>query len=218
MSDNKTKAAAFWAWFASAEDGIRKLVSQVRSSVPRQAEGREDVSRALEEAVNELSAALERFDGRLAAYISAHHGPDGDAELVISAEGDVQAFPAAKRLVAHAPAIAGWRLMALKPREPDAPEGIQVGGEFLPAEAISYALAYENGLVDILIVLDCEDVDIDEETGFHTVTMLEEMLGEEDLATRVGGLGLETTAGVDSSIGLRPIAELPGEFDEFFRH
>lgn len=212
------KAADFWDWFVSHEASIRAVIARAEALEGGDNGDEQALANDLNRAVEELCDALERFDCRLAAYISARPDLAGKRELVISAEGDVQAFTTVRRLVAASPAIGEWQVTALKPREALVPVGIEVDGEMLSVDKISFALAYDNGLVDILIVLDCDDIDIDEDTGVHVISLLEALLGEEDLATRVGGLGLETLCGVDRAIELRPIGELPNAFDAFFRH
>ncbi|WP_459555071.1 hypothetical protein [Lacunimicrobium album] len=55
---------------------------------------------------------LHRYDDRLYFLMSMNAYPH---ELIITAEGDVDAFQSAESLVSSAPSIPGWSFIALKP-------------------------------------------------------------------------------------------------------
>src|SRR5262245_15500786 len=62
---------------------------------------------------DEVLEQLQRIDSGLFFEFSAG---SGDCELIITAEGDQSLFALVEAVVAAAPAIAGWRYFALKPK------------------------------------------------------------------------------------------------------
>jgi hypothetical protein len=64
-------------------------------------------------AYDELLACLHRVDQRLWIEFSANAQPH---ELIITADGNREAFPTARAVVDAAPPIEGWKILALKPK------------------------------------------------------------------------------------------------------
>lgn len=134
---------------------------------------------------DELLSELHSYDGRLYFLISTSSFPH---ELIITAEGDANAFEAAETLVDSAPKFDGWRFVALKPpmgfdsRFRDGPIDLDVSRLwFLPLKSADdpAALAIQIGFPDADFVLRHQSVDA-------AYTILETAIGErsctEDIA------------------------------------
>ena len=89
--------AKFWSWFQQNERRFRNL------------EGAEK-----EELLDEVLDHLQMFSEHLWFEIG---GPEEACELIISAEGRREAFHDVRRLVATAPAMPGWTVIAFKPAQ-----------------------------------------------------------------------------------------------------
>jgi hypothetical protein len=92
------KSEAFWSWFVENEKSYTFLAS-------------------LEPSVNE--ELLDNFLTRLHEYCDELYFeigglPDQDQELIITAEGNKDYFPAVEELIRDAPSIPGWVFIAFK--------------------------------------------------------------------------------------------------------
>jgi len=148
----------FWNWFR--ESAKRFLDDELPESLQ-----------------DELLSQLHSFDDRLYFLLSTNATPK---ELIITAEGDEAAFPAADRLVAAAPTLPGWTFCSLKPpmgfdfRHTDGPISLDVEQLwFMPTVSsdLPAALGIVLGLPDADFVLEHQSVD----TAF---TILEVAIGE----------------------------------------
>ncbi len=98
-----TAYAAFWRWFAQQERAYFQAV--------------QEGTHIQEAFFNDLAPALDAVKAGL--YFQAGMADEQTAELVISAEGAPENIVFAEELVAAAPALAGWKFMALKEAVPD---------------------------------------------------------------------------------------------------
>jgi hypothetical protein len=89
--------ARFWKWFVAHKDAVATI------------------RHANEPIANELAVELRKVHPRLVFEM----GLGTPKELIISASGERDGFPAVKRLVAAAPAIPGWVVIAFRPRKPN---------------------------------------------------------------------------------------------------
>jgi hypothetical protein len=85
----------FWAWFTANSNRVATIEH-----------GHEPIA-------GELAAHLQAIDPDLTFEVGVKDKP---RELIISAGGVKRAFPAVRRLVAAAPEIAGWTVIAFRPR------------------------------------------------------------------------------------------------------
>lgn len=92
-----SSAAAFWRWVAEHEAELRAVIAEPT--------GEEPVLEALLEALHAVDPNLYYLLG----------GDETGHELIITAEGELKAFPAVQALVAAAPALPGWQFIAFKP-------------------------------------------------------------------------------------------------------
>ena len=91
-----TPEARFWRWFVAHKQAVATI------------------QRGDEPIANELGRELKSVDADLVFETKVG---EGEHELIISADGLTRAFPAAKKLVAAAPAIPDWKVIAFRPRK-----------------------------------------------------------------------------------------------------
>jgi hypothetical protein len=96
-----TAGGEFWAWVARNQQRMRSAIESSRAG------GEEDP------VMDELLEQLHRVDPELYFLMGAM--PGGPAELVITAEGNLAAFPAVAAPVKEAPPLPGWQIIAFKP-------------------------------------------------------------------------------------------------------
>ena len=110
--------AAFWQWFAANKDEVAK------------------VKRADEPMADQLAAHLHAIDGGLTFELGV---ATTQHELIVSAAGIKSLFPVVKRVVAAAPPLPGWKIIAFRQRNSgfsvELGDGTKLGGDaitFLP--------------------------------------------------------------------------------------
>jgi hypothetical protein len=93
------KAKEFWAWFS--ENNAKYLFVH-------------EIEPALQQKyLAELAEELHKFNRNLFFLVGGH--PDEDMELVITAEGNKKYFEKVEELVATAPPVPRWKIIAFKP-------------------------------------------------------------------------------------------------------
>lgn len=102
----QSRASQFWTWFTGNEQRFRDL------DVPEK-----------EQLLDELLDKLHAFDADL--WFEMGGAPTGPRELVITAEGNLSAFPALLELCRAAPPIEGWEVVPFKQ-----PQGFEFTTEY----------------------------------------------------------------------------------------
>jgi hypothetical protein len=97
MASESSNIQTFWRWFADHQPELHAL------------------SHAEEAFWDVALEHLKKVDGRLWFELSEKEEEDDCRDFVVTAEGYVEAFPVVEALIAVAPAIEGWRFLALKP-------------------------------------------------------------------------------------------------------
>lgn len=129
-------------------------------------------------------------------------------EFIVSADGDRKLFSTAKRLVAAAPALPGWRFIALRPPKP-------VGNLRLPSGRVLrlkdiWFIATPNGSgFDVNLAINGFEPSTHEAFASGSFLMLDALLGEEVVETRIRGMRWMPLPTNPKPLGLRPISELP---------
>ena len=189
----------FWRWFAANEEQLFDTV---------------DGTEAL---YDELQARLNRIDPDLTYLV----GPirNDRREFFVSADGKYRAIPAVQRVVAAAPDLDRWEIVAFRPKLPHAAvtyHGVQVD----PRDVV-FTAGREGGRIGISVFLpDAAAARRDAKTIAWLI--LDGALGEYDLATKVGSVavfgrseakGLSVLAADELSwyIDWRLSVRLPGE-------
>lgn len=107
-----TAAAEFWAWFAANAAPLTAKLEEMRQSGSEDFNAGIEQLGALRDAVGER---LERIEGGLGAeFRNVDEGP----ALIITARGDPNRMAVVRDLVARAPAIPGWQIIAFQPPSP----------------------------------------------------------------------------------------------------
>jgi hypothetical protein len=185
--DDAAKRAAFWKWFAQHA----KQVDEIRT--------------AKESIADELAAQLHRVDPALTFEL----GPPGaPRELIISADGILSAFGAVKSLVAVAPPIPGWTVIAFRQRKRPLFE-IRLGdGTKLRPEDVWFT-AQSRGRsekLDVYFFVKNFETRNPASTRQALYLLLDDVLGEYEVETRIGGIEIRPLAGQPPTA--RPILEL----------
>lgn len=202
----------FWGWFDEHKDWLREgpELALVRHG--------ERATEALNERMSELLRSLHRYDKRLMPLYGI--ADDGMAELIVTAEGQTEAFDRVFDLISQAPAFADWRIIPLKPRQP-LPATLDGETVKLDCEALHYALqADQNGKAAVLLLTEQATDDNFIELQHLAMKLAEVIFGEEDMALRVGQVAMVSHgrfAVASPSTRIRPIECLVPEFDERFR-
>jgi len=129
----------------------------------------------------------------------------GARELTISADGDKSLFPVVRDLVAAAPKIDGWRILALRQ-----PKGVHIallnGVEVDPGK-VRFVCQVEDQLAHLrLFIPDFKGKD-DEARGGACFILLDSLIGEYLVETAVGGIEFEAIEAAPK--GSLPLTELP---------
>jgi hypothetical protein len=170
--------ALFWKWFAAHAEEVGKI------------------KRADEPIADQLAGELHKVSPELTFEMGIGTTPK---ELIISAGGIKSVFPTVKRLVAAAPAIPGWKVIALRPRK--AMSEIQLGdGQKLSMDDLTVTPADAGDKLDVVIHVKGRAPDNGTKSAVYL--LLDALLGEYDVETRLGGIGIE------SGVGKKPFREL----------
>jgi hypothetical protein len=200
------EVAGFWAWF----DDNQARLAQVATTL-------DDMKMDdLEPVLTELADILHEADDRLFAELGADAA--GQAELVVTADGELDAMLTARDLVAIAPSYDGWTFSALRERA-DVPETILLpGGHELDMREAVFVLEVSNGKAEIAIGLDQWDEARADDYNSAVEFFVEQVLGEADYAAGVvGGHGAvccrpagrsRPLAGQGAGIGIRQATRL----------
>lgn len=136
---------------------------------------------------------------------------DGKVSIVISADGDREAFPAVRSLIAAAPELEDWHLIAFRPRHKDFEFSLQLGDIKLSPQSVHYRSEVDKDRIGIHLFLPGYKADI-AQFQMAALALLDAVLGEFDVETEIGFLEMQTL-GEDMS-ELRPLSELRAEIDE----
>jgi hypothetical protein len=182
--------AAFWTWFAAHQAEVAK------------------VQHADEPIAEDLARELHKVDDDLVFELGVKAEP---RELIISADGIQRVFPAVKRVVAAAPAIPGWRVIAFRPRHG---EGFAIAledGTKLSNDEVSFRVeGSEDGKLDVALYLKSAKA-VSKPMQQAMYLQLDSLLGEYDVETKLGGIDIEPGTSVPEDA--RPLRELPGVVD-----
>ena len=156
----------FWNWFSKHQSRYLTL-GEIKPE-------------ARDEAVNEMQLELDKFCNQIFFEIGGGEG-DHRGALIISAAGDPDFFPQVRELVASAPAMGDWEVIAFKPAQ-SGPVVINYEDQsFDPQEIIVIPLLHD-AYPDSIGIQVCFD-DFEEATEEHymgaTFLMLEALIGEE---------------------------------------
>jgi len=174
----------FWQWFVAHKSEVATI------------------KHANEPIANQLAEQLHHIDANLTFEMSVG---EGEPELIISADGIQRAFPAVKRLVAAAPPIPGWKVIAFRQRKEG--ESIKLGdGTKLNHASLRFqVLGSDASKIDIAIYVKSADP-VPDAVKKAVFLLLDAALGEYDVETRLGAIDIEPAAKAPAKA--RPFPEL----------
>lgn len=198
MPINEDKRAQFWDWFRLNAERLRREFAAAQSH------------ETLAPLVDEVFEGLQRYDQRLFPLIGSNL--DGNHEFIISAEGNLDAFNSVFELIKSAPEIDGWTFIPLKPRfgDFDLVKTTEHDGHVLSLDETRFALAKNGDHVDLAVVVSDHDEEYAKAYRFMAVQMVESLLGEHDLATRIADIDVFPISEFHKAAGHdgRPLVEL----------
>ncbi|HYD98128.1 MAG TPA: hypothetical protein VEH84_01975 [Alphaproteobacteria bacterium] len=196
MAQSELAVTNFWEWFAGHAASFARFTA----------------NDALDEsALQELLRRLQQIDKRLAFEF----GTDDDNQrlLVVTANGDVEAFPAVERVASAAPALPDWEVIAFRPPQDLENLAVQLDDTLIAAEHIYFVPYHDEDRLGLeLYVLAEADVPAEaaEQAAF---TLVDAALGEYEAAM---GLGfVEVQVAKEPPVDALPLTELPFIFEDF---
>jgi len=190
----KLTISEFWNWF---DDNQIRFLKAVKSQKNIQFEFVTPV-------FNKLNQIKE------GAFLLTGMMDDNNAELVLTAEGNLRAFPYINELIDSAPKLENWKFTAFKPPMDFPDFGINMGPKSFTTENIFFYPENESDYPDeISIKLIYSDEYTNDESELienGTFIFVENYLGEVKTATKIDRLSVEHN--VNSDKELNPISKL----------
>jgi hypothetical protein len=180
---------AFWAWFQEHQDRLY------------------DFEKDQEPTFDALQDALQHVD----SYLTFEFGPieDGKREFTISADGIREAFPKVEALYKAAPPLPRWKIQKFRQRHD--PTDVEIGDSRIMYESLLFVMDVRDSKADITVFIPGY-IEADREKYMSFVFLfLDQVLGEFDVETRVGGI--EAKALTSAPETAKAFAELAEEFD-----
>ena len=186
----------FWQWFVANQDILYDSKYDVESTF------------------KQLDAKIKQVHSSL-TFEMGPISKNGSREFIISANGIKTAFPAVESLYAAAPRLPKWQFIKFRPRRKFT-NTIQYKGKVIAAKDVEYKLFQDGNKVGIMIFLEGykkEEFDIYGNIGY---LLLDNAIGEYDVEMKVGFIGFHPKTSKQIN-GSRPITELAGHFDDYFK-
>ena len=183
--------SAFWRWFRDHETALQAMHT------------------SQEPIAEQLIAELHKIDSHLTIEVQATAGPRRD--LIISADGVREAFPAVRRLVALAPSSQKWNIIGFRPRS-GAPT-IEIGDVTLKASAVWFRVdrRLPGGPLDLTFFV----AGVAPERAMQAFyLLLDATLGEFDVETRLRKIDLLPAPADPTRQGLLPLSRLTAVVDQ----
>lgn len=188
----------FWNWFAANQHAYLFL----RDAEP------EETKRLIEAFTEQLHAYCNRL-----FFLIGGRGDKGIQELIITADGDTDYFPQVEALVAAAPPIEGWKIIAFKPPMGRGFSTHYRGREYDPEKIIFIPMNNEDDPSAVGLQICFPDYDPEQRASFITGTCLaiDALLGEKSSALDIEYLDVTQTPEDIASYDFRHLSSL-GEF------
>ncbi len=189
-------AADFWLWFAKRRAALRAIPIDEIARSPL---------------IGELKKALEQVHPSVTWLMG--DGDDGKRELIISADGILEAFPAVHAICDAAPPLDDWIITRFRPRWPEFGP-ITMNGVTVAPEAVRVLLSPDRNPDKLMATIFVPAHDPAEDRVYHSIAMLflDQSLGECDVETRVGVLRLRSPTD-EGYTEAEPVPGLAERFD-----
>jgi len=187
----KPDPVSFWNWFVANDERLRNLNANDGALI------------------DELGNQLSAFHPSL----TWETGPaeDGGSEFTISADGIKEAFPAVKHLVASAPIIPGWSIVAFRQRKSPGP--LEMDGIVLDPDDIWFSAIKKNSKLDLVLYVKGFGPQTARALQGASFILLDVIIGEYDVETLIGGIDWRELPIDPSAKWLRPLRDLPAFVD-----
>jgi hypothetical protein len=190
-----SKEVEFWRWFRANEERLFEF--------------EKDRDRVF----GELQVQLQRIQPSL----TFEFGPkeNGKRELVISADGIRDAFPAVVALADAAPALPRWKITKFRPRR-SFQSAITFNGLKISPEQVEFTLEPDGDKLGLTLFIDGYNKAEHEKYVGVVFLMLDQTLGEYDVETKVGLIQVKPRS-AESKLTKRPFSALAPSFDKLVK-
>ncbi|QDT45872.1 hypothetical protein Pan241w_60000 [Gimesia alba] len=196
-SELMSEVISFWQWF-------KTNLNRFHSFEDHQAELMEELGERLYEVDDGLTFELSVLD------------TEGVRDLVISADGIQDSFPAVLALTENAPDLPGWTFTPFRQRIDVTQFGLQFGDRELNANDFYFWLQTEEGAIDlILFAPDLTEENREEMMGAAFI-LLDMTLGEFDVTLNLRYIDFQPLPEDPEAEELQPLPELPAAFDALY--
>lgn len=190
-----SKEAAFWRWFQANESRLF------------------DFEKDQQRVFDELQAQLQLVHPGL----TFEFGPkeNGQREFVISADGIRDVFPAVLALANAAPPLPRWKITKFRPRRgfqtPVALNGLKIS-----PEQVEFTIEPDGDKAGLTLFIDGYNANQHEKYASVVYLMLDQVLGEYDVETKVGFINLESRS-AQSKLGKQSFSALAQSLDNLIK-
>ncbi len=179
----------FWEWFQKNE-------ARLADTPPEKLVG----------AMEEIQGELDKYEEDLTVELMLDKTP----ALIISADGNASLFGAVKRVVAAAPKLKRWRVIAFRPRRPWMGDLEIEGAKFSVGDFSFREIGQAAGKVDIELAIKGRTNANAEQVDKAAFLVLDIVLGEYDTETKIGVIDFTSV----TKKAHRPITELAAVVDK----
>lgn len=190
------EVAQFWRWFATNEESFARV-----------SRGGDPVAIGTL-MVEPASARLSRLCSGLSGEVGLPTADGARPQFTITANGAADRFSCVESIVAAAPPLRFWSIVALRQRRDPDWTLVSRGRVLAPSEVRFREKAHRGALVDIVVLVP--DFTESERDGVFDALfpLLDSLVGERDVELRIGEISLarfSPTTDVDA----KPLSELP---------
>ena len=190
-----SKESSFWRWFQANETRLF------------------DFEKDQDRVFNELQMQLHRIQPSL----TFEFGPkeEGKREFVISADGIKDAFPAVIGLADAAPPLPRWKITKFRPRR-DFQSPVTLNGLRISPEQVQFTIEPDGDKAGITLFIEGYSPNEFEKYAGVIFLMLDQVLGEYDVETKVGFIKLKSKSAA-SNLARKSFSALAPTFDKFVK-
>jgi hypothetical protein len=187
------KIAAFWAWFSATSSELTSVKT-----------GKEPVCKT-------LSAELSKVDKGL----TWEFGPTekGVREFTVSADGAKALFPRVKAIVAAAPPLPTWKILAFRQRKSIDGMSLTVDSAKLDVGKVLFRAGKEGGKIALTVFIEGLTRKNEKQVLMQGFILLDYCLGEYDVETRIGAIDFLPLSDTVERKDLMPLPKLASEVD-----
>ncbi|MEK7780930.1 MAG: hypothetical protein AAB370_05460 [Verrucomicrobiota bacterium] len=181
------KISEFWEWFDSYK-------SCVDGPKPWQ-----------EHHLDEILERISRIEPGLAVELGVRE--DGVKEMTISPDGVRERFAIVEQIVAQAPALEGWEVVAF--RQPVRGDfSLRCGDLELTPSELYFLPLEEDGNLDVIVYGSGFDDQDEGELGYHGLFLIDSLIGEYNCVTQVRHYDFQELPDEPDREGLLPLSQL----------